>query len=210
MTVDTKLVADWLAGRSLARGLPPPVPDRGGLRVDVGNESEISRWVFAAPTPAITALTMEIRHPAYPVRLAGTRDELKPLLAQGWSVETQNCLMVLEEPAAAADKLPPGYRWVERRGDAIIHARIIAADGLLAASGYAAASGGAFVYDRILTVPAHRRRGLGSALMTRLGRAKASGTVDVLAATAAGRALYESLGWRAISGWTAASLAGQG
>ena len=55
MAVSAALVSDWLTARSLARGLPPPIADRGGLRVDVGSDAEISRWVFAAPDAAIVA-----------------------------------------------------------------------------------------------------------------------------------------------------------
>ena len=35
------LVRDWLAGRSLARGQPAPVPDWGGYQVDTGAPDEI-------------------------------------------------------------------------------------------------------------------------------------------------------------------------
>ena len=63
MAPDPRLVSDWLKARSLARSLPPPLADRGGLRVETGEDAEISRWVFAAPTPAITALAAAIRQP---------------------------------------------------------------------------------------------------------------------------------------------------
>lgn len=203
------LVAAWLAGRSLARGLPPPLADRGGWRVDTGAEGEIARWVFASPMPAITALTAAISRPGYQIRLAGGEDELTPLLADGWRVVSKNCMMVLDRPTSVAAPLPAGYRWLERSDGAVTHLRILAEDGLLVASGYAAAAGDVFVYDRILTVPEHRRRGLGSALMSALGQTKRSNAaVDVLTATKAGEALYHSLGWRTLTPWTAAFCAG--
>lgn len=41
--VDPDTLYAWLYGRSLARGVPQPVPDHGGFRVDTGTEGEISR-----------------------------------------------------------------------------------------------------------------------------------------------------------------------
>lgn len=89
MAADARLVADWLAGRSLARGLPSPLPDRGGLRVDTATEAEIARWVFAGPDEAITALTRAVRLPGYLVKCGGSAAELTPLLAPGWVVESE-------------------------------------------------------------------------------------------------------------------------
>ncbi|MDC7340105.1 GNAT family N-acetyltransferase [Streptomyces lydicus] len=52
--------------------------------------------------------------------------------------------------------------------------------------------------DRVRTDEAHRRRGLGDFVMrTLVDSAVADGAVlGVLGATAAGRALYETLGWK--------------
>lgn len=52
-------------------------------------------------------------------------------------------------------------------------------------------------FDRVETLPSHRRRGLGRHVMTELSvRAVANGaTRGILAASADGRDLYESLGW---------------
>jgi GNAT superfamily N-acetyltransferase len=78
----------------------------------------------------------------------------------------------------------------------VIAARAYAPDGSIAASGYAAEYDGTFVFDRIATQPAHRRRGLGSAIMAALGSMKRSDvTTSVLVATEDGRALYSALGW---------------
>ena len=56
VAVDAALLWDWLAGRSLARGLPMPVPDHGGMRVDTAAPDEVCRYVFAGPAPAIRTL----------------------------------------------------------------------------------------------------------------------------------------------------------
>ena len=84
---------------------------------------------------------------------------------------------------------------------------ITAPDGTLAASGYAAETDEVFAYDRIVTSADHRRRGLGTAVMSLLGH---SGTdrrmPSVLVATDQGRALYESLGWRVLSPYATAFI----
>ena len=188
--------------------MPAPVADRGGLRVDTGSESELSRWVFSEASLAITALTTGIQRPGHVVKLAGPRETLAALLAPGWRIESENQLMTRDAPAPAEFALPPGYRWIKRRQQAVTHLRIVAADGLLAASGHVAQARGAFVYDRILTAPDHRRRGLGAAMMARLATFRTGDAREVLTATPAGRALYLTLGWREVCAWSTAVFAG--
>jgi GNAT superfamily N-acetyltransferase len=63
------------------------------------------------------------------------------------------------------------------------------------------------VYDRIVTAPEHRRRGLGRALMHALGAARRSASsTQVLVATAEGMALYGTLGWELRSLFTTAAV----
>jgi GNAT superfamily N-acetyltransferase len=88
--------------------------------------------------------------------------------------------------------------------------RIAAPDGTLAASGHLALGDRRAIYDRIVTEPAHQRRGLGRAVMQALqalGRAHGR-REGVLVATDAGRALYESLGWHLHSPWAGAVIPG--
>ncbi|HLY07000.1 MAG TPA: hypothetical protein VKR31_14740, partial [Rhizomicrobium sp.] len=98
--VDPFLLESWLRARSLSRGLPQPVADSGGLRVDSGLPNETRR--------------------------------------------THSC--------------------------------IFSAAGELAASGHAARYGDVFIYDRILTVEGHRRKGLGTIIMTALASARPAAT----------------------------------
>lgn len=51
----------WLAGRSIARGLPLPVAVHGGMRVDTASPEEACRYVFAGPEPGLAALASSIR-----------------------------------------------------------------------------------------------------------------------------------------------------
>jgi predicted GNAT family acetyltransferase len=92
--------------------------------------------------------------------------------------------------------LPPGYRIEMLASGATTSVRITGETGELAASGYATEAGGVFLYDRIVTEIDHRRRGLGSAVMSALaGVRQSAASVPVLVATEDGRALYTQLGW---------------
>ena len=74
-----------------------------------------------------------MRLAGYLVKLAGSADELSPLLAPGWAVESENCLMVLDKGDDMAGDLPVGYRWLSRSAGAVEHLRILSADGMPAA-----------------------------------------------------------------------------
>lgn len=93
---------------------------------------------------------------------------------------------------------PEGYAVTVETVGAVTHVRVPdAADGQ-AAKGQVAAVVEVVVVDQVQTQEAHRRRGPGALVMCTLAdRAVEEGaTLGVLGATDAGRALYESLGWK--------------
>ncbi len=208
-----QLLWDWLAARSLARGLPPPVPDHGGMRVDTGTADEPCRHVFAAPGPGLRALAVSIRTPGVLLKLCGTGDELLAQAPPGWTAHAQGWLMThagrFDAAAVAATRvLPAGYRLLLSVDGPVATARILADDGAPAAGGHAAEHGGAFVFDRIATAPAHRRRGLASVVMAALwSTRRCAAAHGVLVATPQGRALYEALGWTTLSPYATIALA---
>ena len=105
---------------------------------------------------------------------------------------------------------PPDAYTVELHSTGDVHDVVVrAAGGECAAKGRVAVRGHAAVVDVVETDPAHRRRGLGSVVMSELSRvASDRGAVRaVLVATEVGRALYEKLGWAVESPITAAHLA---
>jgi len=107
------------------------------------------------------------------------------------------------------DALAPGYVLkVTDEGSRRAHVQVLAHDGGLAASGHLALDRRLAIYDRIVTEPAHQRRGLGRAVMGALqALAHAHGRhAGVLVATPQGRALYESLGWRLHAPWATAVI----
>jgi len=212
--ISADLVRDWLAARSLARGLPAPVFDHGGYRVDTGAEAEIQRWVFALPCEGLRTLARGIGQPGYLIKLCGPIEHLRPLLPPGWQAQASGYMMAGPGSGSgqaacgpAAPRCPDGYTVEVRHSGAVSHVRILAATGELAASGYCAETAAVFVYDRIATAEGHRRLGLGTLVMQTLQACKrGAATPEVLVATAAGCALYRTLGWRILSEYATGSL----
>jgi GNAT superfamily N-acetyltransferase len=201
------LLAGWLGARSLAHGLPLPVPDHGGLRVDTGTPAERCRYVFAGPAKGITELARSITEPQVFIKMCGTGGQLLELVPPGWQLQTGGYLMTQEGTPAAAPSLPAGYRIDLEEKNLIATARIFAEDGSLAAIGHAAEYAGVFVFDRIATAAAHRRRGLGRAVMAALGSMQQSGAAQrALVATDDGRALYSTLGWSVLSPYSTVAI----
>jgi len=196
----------WLSVRSIVRGLPAPVADHGGYRVDTNSDAEARRWVFSRPTAGLSSLGVTVQQPRHFLKLCGSADDLRGILPDRWQIQPPGYFMQAGEPLAERS-VPKGYTVaIDRTGD-IAHVRIMSADDHLAASGYAVQTRDAFIYDRIVTAPEHRRKGLGAAVMTALRRARhIPGTPELLVATTDGRALYASMGWRTLSPYSTAVL----
>jgi GNAT superfamily N-acetyltransferase len=206
MTVSAELLRAWVDGRSVARSLPASVPDRGGWRVETGRPEEIRRWVFAELTPELVELGRAIEAPAHVLKLCAAPEQLRAVLPARWTVEPATYFMAA--PAIWSERsLPDGYEMDVQQDGGAHHVRVIAPDGSVAASGYGGEVPGAFVYDRIGTAPAHRRKGLGSAVMLALRALRQDrSAAELLVATAEGQALYASLGWRTLSPYATAYI----
>jgi GNAT superfamily N-acetyltransferase len=203
---DPALILAWLQARSIARGLPMPVPDCGGWRVETGSADELRRFVFAGPVPGLAELGRRTRDPLIALKLCGPGDLMRMLLPADWRTEAPAYVMTCDALAASRTRLTGYHPTLLRRGQ-VFEGRIESADGATAASGFAVEHGGVFIFDRIRTEPLHRRRGLASALMHMLAEARiARSSQYILVATEAGRALYEALGWRVLSPYTTARL----
>lgn len=204
--VDSALLESWVVGRSLARGLPRPVPDRGGLRVDTNSAVEVCRWIFSRTSPELVELAREVSRPGYLLKTCGSADDLREALPSRWQVEPTGYFMKTVGCWGSLG-LSPDYTAEVERVAAVTQVRIRSLSGDLAASGYAAETAEAFVYDRIVTAPDHRRKGLGRALMTALrGTCRNPGVPGLLAATQDGHALYRTLGWQTLSRYSTASV----
>ena len=204
--IDPRLVLGWLTARSIARNLPPPVPDRGGFRVDTGSATEAVRWVFPHVTEGLLTLADELHEPRRFIKLCADDASLRRCLPERWQVQPSAFVMTTNGEAGAPELAAP-YRLHRERIGCTTHVRVCTVDGELAASGFAAEAGGFFVYDRIVTEPMHRRRGLGRAVMRALGGERSSAAVpQVLVATDEGRALYRTLGWTVVSAYASAVI----
>lgn len=202
------LLFGWLAARSIARGLPAPVADRGGFRVDTGGEVEACRWVFTRPGEGLAELGRALDAPGYFLKLCGEGEDLLAALSAKWRLQGEPGYVMRgpqTPPPPAA--LPAGYRLQLDRGARGSRVAILAPDGALAASGTAAETAGVFVYDRIITEPDHRRRGLGRGVMAALRETRTDqNTTELLVATDDGRALYTTLNWTVLSTFATAEI----
>ncbi|GGY82028.1 GNAT family N-acetyltransferase [Pseudoduganella plicata] len=206
MAVDTALIGKWLRARSICHGLPPPVSDRGGWRLDTAQPGELRRYVFGAPCDGLRELGESIVIPRVYLKLCGDAEELRALLPSRWHLDEPRHVMVADEWPAAAP-LAPGCTLRLTRVGVVTTAHVVTDAGAIAASGYAAEWGGVFIYDRIETAPAHRRRGLAACVMGALRQVRRDAqAIEILVATDAGQALYTSLGWRTISPYSTAFI----
>ena len=207
MTADREILRAWLTARSIARGLPPPVPEFGGFLVDTDSEEEIRRWVFAEVVAGISELAGSIAEPLHLIKLCGTEAELRQALPAAWTIQGGSWFMAFESEPPKVHPLPLGYALQTIRDGPVTRVEIRAAEGELAASGYGAETSHAFVYDRIATDTAHRRKGLGRAVMAAIGSCRNSRSArQLLMATAEGEKLYSTLGWIRLSPYSTAYL----
>jgi len=203
MIVDQPLMTAWLAARSLARGLPPPVDVSGGACVETGAPDERRRYLFASPGEGLRRLAETIDEPFVALKLCRPAEELLSLVPTRWQVSSRSWVMGREGDATRATPFPEGYHLsTEQRGPVSFVAIRSVADEL-AASGYAAEHGGVFIYDRVRVEEPHRRRGLGAALACALDACRRDpASRQILTATDEGRALYATLGWIVLAPYT--------
>ena len=206
-SVEPVLIEGWLRARSVARGLPMPVADHGGWRVDTQQPEELRRYVFATAEEGLRALAVTITTPKVFLKLCGSEQEMRALVGSRWQIKEPRFVMTGEGFDAVQRPLAAGYSLQLTRYGPTVAARIVTTGGELAASGYAAESSGVFIYDLIRTEAGHRRRGLAAYLMQTLRTARqSSASRQVLVATAEGRELYSTLGWHTLSPYTTAAL----
>ena len=200
----------WLRARSLSRGLPQPVPDSGGLRVESGLPHETRRYLFARPVDGLREIAERIREPRIPLKLCDAPEILRDYLPPGWDVFPPNFVMLCRQEFCLSDRAPQPpeeYQLELNTEGAVTQVCVRSPDSELAASGYAAHHNDVFIYDRILTVENHRRKGLGAMVMTALASARpTTARVQILVATPAGRELYRSLGWSDYAPYASAAI----
>lgn len=197
-----ELVERWVAGWAHVR-------DRRVGRVDgfaLVHVAGASRDVeLICPDPGVERLGALLPHVAGRPRamLTVLAADLAPYAAAtlpaSVRVDRDDETLMASELAALRTPVPEGLvgRWVVE-GDRSTY-RLDTADSV-AAEGTVGVHGHDAVYDAVETGRAHRRRGLARHVMGELtAHAQSRGArTGLLAATAEGRALYESLGWRPV------------
>lgn len=197
------LVSRWARGWAYARGFPRPVTVPNGVRVDVGEPGRRVEWVATDDAETLADLVDTVR--ATPEAWLSVVTEspagVRPWFAEGGLTDqaAEEALMTIGLADHAARELPEGYH-AETVHDGGLITVTVRADGSEeeAASGQMAVIGADAVADRIKTDPAHRRRGLGGAVMSVLASAarEAGAVHGLLFASEMGEPLYVALGWR--------------
>ncbi|GAA1022216.1 MULTISPECIES: GNAT family N-acetyltransferase [Amycolatopsis] len=196
------LILRWQAGWGASRGFRPAEQARGGLHVLVGQpgrhreivalsaEPEVLRGLAdeAATASRPTWLTVPTNRPESVeaiVREAGLklRDEREALMT----------IPLRRHPRRPA---PPPYT-CETVMNGTVCETVLRHPSGVAARGTMAVVGTDAIADRIATEPEHRRRGLGSVVMSALAESSVAhgATTGILIATAEGQQLYSALGW---------------
>lgn len=197
----------WAQGWAISRHTPAPIERPGCLQILVGKPEQVTRYVFPRLDPEeLRRLVSTEAGPGTWLKICAPRDSVSSVLSSDWAVHEPEFLMSVPL-AGGADPVIGGYRARTERIGALALVKIVAESGELAASGQAAIDGAFATFDQIVTVEAHRRRGLGRLVMSALSNAArdAGARQGVLVATEAGAALYKTLGWALVSPVTAAS-----
>ncbi|UOZ09276.1 GNAT family N-acetyltransferase [Amycolatopsis sp. WQ 127309] len=198
MITDMSVIETWEAwarGWAVSRAAPPPVEEPDGHRVDVGLPGHRVRYLLRTPD-TVAARARSVAEPGTWLKTCGPREAVLAGLTPVWRAGDTEYLMAFAGvgPAVAA---PPSYD-VTVTGEGPVWEVVVTSGGVLAARGRVAVASGVAVFDRIVTEPAHRRRGLGRVVMHRLAVA-AGARSSVLLASEAGRGLYGALGRRVVS-----------
>ena len=206
------LLKTWIRGWAASRGRPAPEPDGDGWCVEVGLPQQVRRHVFPAACERLRERAETIRTPWVYLKACITADAMRALLPPHWTVQAPSFLMAFDAALPCPARLPDGYVLAvdDSTDGAGRHARIHAPDGTLAADGRVVVVERSAIFDRIGTDAAHRRLGLGRAVMCALHAvANDEGvTHGLLAATLDGHALYTTLGWRVQSPYASAVITG--
>ena len=209
LRADPHIVEAWITGWTLARDTPPPVPDSGGFRVDVGWPQQKVRYVFPDLSEGLRRLASSIVDPWIFLKACASPEAMRDVLPSRWALQPLRIMMTCSGPLRADEAvLPEGYTLDLTEHRSVSTTTVRTANDEVAAIGHVVTVGGFAIYDQIETHADHRRRGLGRAVMKALERiARAQGAIQgVLVATNEGRALYETLGWRAHSPYTTAVI----
>lgn len=191
----------WVEGWAVSRGVPKPVDVPWGLRIDTAQPTQVVRHVLL-DTDAATArrLIGTIAEPTTCIKAFLPQDDMDPWFSPEWE-PTDACFLMAVDLRPSTVRPPDGYTTTVDTADGVTYVRILSADGELAACGQTGLTDTAVVFDKIVTEPAHQRRGLGTVVMATLTNTAIDNglSTGILGATVQGRALYEALDWKVLA-----------
>jgi GNAT superfamily N-acetyltransferase len=213
LRADPRIVEAWVTGWTLSRGTAAPMALPFGFQVDVGIPQEKARYVLPEFRPDVVMdLASRIHTPWTFIKVCAEPQGVAEVLPPTWTVQAPMFLMTAaladNERSQGKPELPNGYTALVFDEGPVVLAQIKDAAGEIAASGQCALASESSIFDRIVTLESHRRRGLGSTVMKLLsGEAVARGQKQgVLVATADGLGLYSAIGWTVHSPLTSAVI----
>ncbi|WP_433393109.1 GNAT family N-acetyltransferase [Micromonospora sp. KLBMP9576] len=207
------LIVRWQRGWSTARALPVAEDVGGALRVRCMQSGRDIEYValdvdedlaslttlaeLVAGEDAVTWLTVPTTDPA---RASSA------LAAAGLVVLKHSELLMTADLRGHPQSVPVApYRLFTQvdphGGDRVVTATVRHESGEVGARGTMGLAGADAVADRIETVPAHRRKGLASAVMSALTRSAIEEGAEqgILIASEDGQQLYMTLGWQPVA-----------
>lgn len=196
--ISPTILHQWLTAWSLSRELSLPVKYGSGFKVDVQQEKQKARYVFAQPDDDFIRLANTITEPRIFLKVCAPPEEVRARIPDRWVVQPQGYMMICRSPMLARhSQLSNDYTLVSEIYGATHLLKIVDLHGETACTGRVVLVEGLAVYDRIVTTSSHRRKGLAAFLMKQLEKiARTKGaTTHFLVATEEGRLLYQSLGW---------------
>ncbi|MEU8685292.1 GNAT family N-acetyltransferase [Streptomyces sp. NPDC048611] len=196
-----ELVRTWVSGWAVSRRTPRPAELPWGLYIEVGRPGQVGRHVLPeAHESAVREAAASVTVPHTWLKVPGEPAEVSRWLPAGWVVDKEETgHLMATDLRATTPTVPDGYTADVATRDGVTYVQVRDTAGELAAKGQMAVLGPAAVIDCVTTESAHRRRGLGAFVMRTLADHAVSegAALGVLGATDEGRALYETLDWKA-------------
>lgn len=203
--ISKDIIEKWLKGWSLSRNLPLSVTYKSGFKVDVGDEKQKSRYIFAEANTDFFQLAQSIHEPWVFLKVCTSFDDLKNKIPERWQLQPQGYMMSCFHRMNILEvTLHQGYKMEFENYNSTFVIKILTENGEPASIGRVVLVDNLAIYDRISTEADHRRKGLATFLMKELEKIALSKgiTHNFLVATEDGKALYQSLGWNVYSMYT--------
>lgn len=210
--VSKDIIAKWLKGWSLSRGLPLPFQYKSGFKVIVENEKQKARYVFSELNEDFFQLAESICDPLVFLKVCASFDSFKDKIPEKWQLQPQGYMMSCYHQMNIPDfDIDEDYKLEFENYNSIFVIRIITKNGEPASIGRIVIVDDFAIYDRISTENNHKRKGLATFIMKELEKIALSKGVykNFLVATEEGKSLYESLGWNLYSIYTSVVISGE-